>query len=50
MPHNETDEDRRLRRAYEDLPKTEMHGISATERHPDVRPERVMQIIAEPSK
>ena len=48
MSYNQANENRRLRQAYEDLPKTDMHGISATERHPDVRPEWVMQIIAEP--
>ena len=48
VSYNQADEDRRLRQAYEDLPKTEIHGVSAPERHPDVHPEWVMQIIAEP--
>lgn len=48
MSYNQADEDLRLRQDYEDLPKTEMHGVSATERHPDVFPEWVMQIISEP--
>lgn len=48
MSYNQANEDHRLRQAYEDLPKTEIHGISAAERHPDLRPEWVMQIIAEP--
>ena len=48
MPYNQTNENLRLRLAYEDLPKTELHGFSSEERHPDVRPEWIMQIIAEP--
>ena len=48
MSCNRAEENRRLRRAYEDLPKTEMRGMSAAERHPDIRPEWVTQIIAEP--
>ena len=41
-------ENRRLREAYEELPKTERHGISNAERHPDIEPEWIMQIIANP--
>ena len=37
-----------LRRAYEDLPKTELHGVSAAERHPEIQPEWVIRIISEP--
>jgi len=48
MSYNQADEDLRLRQDYEDLPKTEMHGVSTAERHPDVRPEWVIQIMAEP--
>ena len=41
-------EDPDLRRAYEELPKTEMHGVSAVERHPEIRPEWVIRIMYEP--
>lgn len=44
-----TDAERaRLRRAFELLPKVEGHGDTALERHNDVLPEWIMQIIANP--
>ena len=44
-----TDAERaRLRRAFELLPKVEGHGDTALERHSDVQPEWIMEIIANP--
>ena len=44
-----TDAERaRLRRAFDLLPKIEGHGDTALERHTDVLPEWIMQIIADP--
>lgn len=42
------DERARLRRAFELLPKVEGHGDTALERHGDVLPEWIMEIIANP--
>lgn len=38
----------RLREAFERLPKALGHGDSTLQRHSDIRPEWVMQVIAEP--
>lgn len=38
----------RLRRAFDDLPKVFGHGDSAVIRHPNIRPEWVMQILRDP--
>lgn len=44
-----TDEEReRLRRAFESLPKAPGHGENTLERHRDIRPEWIMEIIADP--
>jgi len=48
MSYNQTNDDRGSGLTYEDLPKTELHGVSAEERHPDVLSEWIMRIIAEP--
>ena len=42
------DEIERLRRAFERLPKVLGHGDSLLQRHSAIRPEWVMQIIADP--
>jgi hypothetical protein len=42
------DENERLRRAFERLPKDPSHGESVLLRHSDIRPEWVMRVIAEP--
>lgn len=42
------DERARLRRAFELLPKVEGHGDTALQRHGDVLPEWIMEIIANP--
>lgn len=46
-PESES-ENRLLRQEYDQLPKTELHGTSNTERHPDVEPEWIMRILADP--
>ena len=43
-----SDEIERLRQAFDRLPKVAAHGANALERHDSIRPEWVMQIIAEP--
>ena len=43
----QSDENARLRRAFDLLPKTD-HAKDVFERHPEVRPEWVMQIIENP--
>lgn len=44
-----TDDERaRLRRAFELLPKASGHGESTLQRHRDIRPEWIMEIIADP--
>ena len=40
-------ENARLRRAWEELPKTS-HGREMPNRHPDVRPEWIMRVIESP--
>ena len=47
MP-KDTEEIARLRREFDDLPKVLSHGDSALIRHPNIRPEWVMQILREP--
>ena len=47
MP-NDPDEIARLRREFDALPKVPGHGDSALRRHPNIRPEWVMQILQEP--
>ena len=42
------EEDRRLRREYEALPKTPRHGEATQTRHPDISPEWIMRIIEAP--
>ena len=42
------DEAASLRRAFDALPKVQGHGDSAVIRHPNIRPEWVMQILREP--
>lgn len=42
-----TDEDRSLRREYQELPKTP-HGEQSERRHPDIQPEWIMRIIRNP--
>ncbi len=37
-----------LRREYEALPKVPIHGETTNQRHPDIRPEWVMQVIYDP--
>ena len=44
----EPDENERLRREYDALPKTPWHGDDTQERHPDIRPEWVMRVIYDP--
>ena len=44
----EPNENERLRREYDALPKVPVHGERAAERHPDIRPEWVMQVIYDP--
>ena len=44
----ELNEDERLRREYEALPKVHVHGERAAQRHPEIRPEWVMQVIYDP--
>ncbi len=47
-PYNDDqEEDRRLRQEYEALPKT-AHGEDTLTRHPEIRPEWIMRIIADP--
>ena len=41
-------ENARLRRAWEQLPKT-VHGRTLAVRHPDIRPEWVMYVIESPN-
>ena len=43
-----TEEDRRLRREYEALPKTPWHGEETANRHSDIHPEWVMRTINAP--
>ena len=45
---SDADEIARLRQAFDALPKVLGHGDSAVIRHPDIRPEWVMQILMEP--
>ena len=45
--NQQSDENRRLRRAFDRLPKTD-HAQDVFERHPEVRPEWVMQVIEDP--
>lgn len=45
---NDPDEIARLHRAFNELPKVPGHGESSVIRHPDIRPEWVMQILREP--
>ena len=48
-PYNtDEEEDRRLRREYEALPKTPWHGEETPNHHPDIRPEWVVRVIREP--
>ena len=47
MP-SDAEEIARLRREFEALPKVPVHGESALRRHPNIRPEWVMQILREP--
>ena len=44
----EADEIERLRRAFDAMPKDPSHGESALRRHSEIRPEWVMQVIADP--
>ncbi len=44
----ELSEDERLRREYEALPKSPWHGVTAYQRHSDIRPEWVMRVIHDP--
>ena len=45
---SDADEIARLRRAFDELPKVPGHGDSALRRHPNIKPEWVMQILREP--
>ena len=45
---NDPDEIARLRRAFDALPKVQGHGDHAVIRHPNIKPEWVMQILREP--
>ena len=48
-PTRMTDEEReRLRRAFNMLPKVEGHGESALERHDNILPEWIIQIVTDP--
>ncbi len=47
MP-SDPEEIARLRRDFDALPKVPGHGDSALRRHPNIRPEWVMQILREP--
>ena len=45
---DEAGESARLRRAFDEMPKTPGHGEIMPQRHGSVRPEWIMRIIAEP--
>ena len=47
-PFYTEEENRRLLREYEALPKIPRHGEETRIRHPDIRPEWVMHIIRDP--
>jgi hypothetical protein len=44
----QSDDTEQLRQAFDRLPKVAEHGAAALERHDSIRPEWVMQTIAEP--
>lgn len=46
--HDDEEENRRLRREYEALPKTPRHGEWTHVRHPEISPEWIMRIIESP--
>ena len=47
-PFYTEEENRRLRREYEALPKTLWHGEDTANRHPEIRPEWIMRVIKDP--
>jgi hypothetical protein len=47
-PPGRDDDVEALRQAFERLPKVAGHGVTALERHDSIRPEWIMQVIAEP--